>query len=63
MSEGCTEMFIDKITAAERQLLYIKSERTTKLYEWFSGAWEPIDSTDVDEIVVSDQTHVHGILL
>lgn len=62
MSDGC-EMFIDKITTAERQLLYVKSEKTTKLYEWFSGAWEPIESTDVDAIVVSEQAHVHGILI
>ena len=56
-------MFIDKITTAERQLLLIQSERTTKLYEWLSGAWEPTESIDVNEIVISGEAHVQGILL
>lgn len=56
-------MFIDLITTTEKQLLYIKSEKTTKLYEWFSVAWEPIELIDVDEIVVSEQAFVRGILI
>ena len=56
-------MFIDKITTAERQLLYVKSEKTTRLYEWFSGIWEPVESIDVDKIVISEQAYVRGILI
>lgn len=56
-------MFIDIITSPEKQLLIIKSERTTKSYEWVSEAWEPIEILDVDSIVISGNTHVQGILL
>jgi hypothetical protein len=62
-SRGCAEMFIDKITTTEKQLLIIKSERTTKSYEWVSEAWEPIEILDVDSIILSGNTHVQGILL
>lgn len=56
-------MFIDKIKTAEKQLLLIKSEKTNRLYEWLSEAWEPLEGVDGERIIISEETHVQGILL
>ena len=56
-------MFIDRITTADKQLLIIKSDRGTRSYEWLTGAWEPVELYDVDEIVISENVHVQGIQL